>query len=74
MKKVSTKSIQALFEGNAKVRAALVECSSILVATDPLRRTKYLKLKNVKGAKGAIITIARKLISRIKAMHLPNIP
>ena len=35
--------------GNARVRAALVESSWILVGRDPLMRAKYLKLKSVEG-------------------------
>ena len=60
--------------GNTRVRSALVESSWILVGRDPLMRAKYLKLKNVKGAKRAIVAIARKLIIRIRAMLLHNAP
>ena len=60
--------------GNTRVRAALVESSWILVGRDPLMRAKYLKLKSVKGAKRAIVAIARKLIIRIRAMLLHDVP
>jgi len=60
--------------GNARVRAALVESSWILVGRDPLIRAKYLKLKSSKGAKRAIVAIARKLIIRIRSMLLHNAP
>jgi transposase len=60
--------------GNSRVRAALVESSWILVGRDPLMRAKYLKLKSSKGAKRAIVAIARNLIIRIRAMLLHNTP
>jgi transposase len=60
--------------GNARVRAALVESSWILVGRDPLMRAKYLKLKSSKGAKRAIVAIARKLIIIIRSMLLHNVP
>lgn len=60
--------------GNKRVRTALVESSWILVGRDPLIRAKYLKLKSIKGAKRAIVAIARNLIIRIRAMILHNVP
>lgn len=60
--------------GNTRVRVALVESSWILVGRDPLMKAKYLKLKSSKGAKRAIVAIARKLIIRIRAMLLQNAP
>jgi transposase len=60
--------------GNTRVRVALVESSWILVARDPIMRAKYLKLKSSKGAKRAIVAIARKLIIRIRAMLLQKAP
>jgi len=60
--------------GNTRVRVALIESSWILVARDPFMRAKYLKLKSSKGAKRAIVAIARKLIIRIRAMLLQNAP
>jgi transposase len=60
--------------GNTRARSALVESSWILVGRDPLMRAKYLKLKSVKGAKRAIVAIARNLIIRIRAMLLHNTP
>jgi transposase len=59
--------------GNARVRTALVESSWILVGRDPVMRAKYLKLKTAKGAKRAIVAIARNLIIRIRAMLLHNV-
>jgi hypothetical protein len=44
------------------------------VGRDPFVRAKYLKLKSVKGAKRAIVAIARNLIIRIRAMLLHNTP
>jgi transposase len=60
--------------GNSRVRTALVESSWILVGRDPLMRAKYLKLKTTKGAKRAIVAIARNLIIRIRAMLLHDAP
>jgi transposase len=60
--------------GNKRVRTALIESSWILVSRDPFIRLKYMKLKSVKGAKRAIVAIARKLIIRIRAMFLHNAP
>jgi len=60
--------------GNKRVRVALLESSWILVGRDPLMKAKYLKLKSSKGAKRAIVAIARKLIIRIRAMLLQNVP
>ena len=37
-------------------------------------RVKYMKLKNMKGAKRAIIAIARNLIIRIRRILLNNEP
>lgn len=60
--------------GNTRVRVALLESSWILVGKDPLMKAKYLKLKSSKGAKRAIVAIARKLIIRIRAMLVQNVP
>ena len=60
--------------GNTSLRVALIESSWILVGRDPLIRAKYLKLKSSKGAKRAIVAIARKLIIRIRVMLLQNAP
>lgn len=60
--------------GNKRVRTALVESSWILIGRDPFMRRKYNKLKNAKGAKRAIIAIARNLIIRLRRMLLSNEP
>jgi transposase len=52
--------------GNKRVRTCAVEGSWILITKDPLMRLKYNKLKAMKGAKRAIIAIARKWIIRIR--------
>ena len=41
---------------------------------DPLMRFKYMKLKNRKGAKKAIVAIARNLIIRIRRILLHDEP
>ena len=60
--------------GNKRVRTCLVESSWILITKDPLMRLKYNKLKAMKGAKRAIIAIARKLIIRIRRLLINNEP
>jgi transposase len=60
--------------GNKRVRTCLVESSWILITKDPLMRLKYNKLKAMKGAKRAIIAIARKLIIRIRRILINNEP
>ena len=60
--------------GNKGVRTCLVESSWILIQKDPLMKATYHQLKEFKGAKRAIIAIARKLIIRIRRMLLNNEP
>lgn len=60
--------------GNSRARTCLVESSWFLIAKDPLMGRKYIKLKNRRGAKRAIIAIARNLIVRIRVMLLKNEP
>ena len=60
--------------GNKRVRTSLVEGSWVLIYRDPLMRMKYERLKLRKGAKRAIIAIARHLIIRIRAILLKNEP
>jgi len=49
-----------------RVRTYLVESSWILIQEDPVMRSKYNRLKNKKGVKGAIIVIARNLLIHIR--------
>ena len=60
--------------GNWRVRNALIESSWILIGRDPWMRTIYMRLKSRKGAKRAIIAIARKLIIILRSMVLRNMP
>jgi len=60
--------------GNKRVRTCAVEGSWILITKDPLMRLRYNKLKAIKGAKRAIIAIARKLIIRIRRILLNKEP
>jgi transposase len=60
--------------GNKRVRACLVEASWILIQKDLWMRSKYGRLKQLKGGKRAIIAIARNLIIRIRRMLLNNEP
>jgi transposase len=60
--------------GNKRVRTCLVESSWILIQKDPLMRLKYNKLKAMKGAKRAIIAIARRLVIRIRRILLNKEP
>lgn len=60
--------------GNTRVRTSLVEASWILIYRDPNMKKKYQKLKGRRGAKRAIIAIARNLIIRIRRILLNNEP
>jgi transposase len=60
--------------GNSRARTSLVESSWFLITKDPFMGRKYIKLKNRRGAKRAIIAIARNLIVRIRVMLLKNEP
>ena len=60
--------------GNKRVRTCLVEASWILIQKDPWMRSKYDRLKGIKGGKRAIIAIARNLIIRIRRILLNNEP
>jgi transposase len=58
--------------GNKHVRTALVEVSWKLIKKDPLMREKYEKIKYRRGAKRAIIAVARMLSARIQTILLGN--
>ena len=60
--------------GNWRVRTALIESSWILITKDPWMRSRYMRLKNIKGSKRAIVAIARRLIIRLRSMLLHNVP
>ena len=60
--------------GNSRARTCLVESSWHLIVKDPFMRFKYMTLKNRKGAKRAIIAIARNLIVWIRRILLNNEP
>jgi transposase len=60
--------------GNKRVRTCAVEACWILITRDPLVRKKYDRLKRMKGAKRAIIAIARNLMVRIRRILLNNEP
>lgn len=60
--------------GNKRVRTCAVEACWILITRDLLVRKKYDKLKRMKGAKRAIIAIARNLMARIRRILLNNEP
>ena len=60
--------------GNTRARASLVESSWHLIVKDPFWRAKYMKLKYRRGAKRAIIAVARNLIIRIRRILLDNAP
>jgi transposase len=60
--------------GNKRVRTSLVEGSWILIYRDPAMKLKYERLKKRKGAKKAIIALARNLIIRIRKILLSNEP
>jgi transposase len=60
--------------GNKRVRTCAVESCWILITRDPLMRRKYDRLKRMKGAKRAIIAIARNLMVKIRRILLNNEP
>jgi len=60
--------------GNKRVRTCAVEGSWILITKDPWMRSKYLQLKAMKGAKRAIIAIARRLMVRVRKILLTGEP
>jgi transposase len=60
--------------GNKRVRTCAVESSWILITRDSVVRRKYDRLKRVKGAKRAIIAIARNLMVKIRRILLNNEP
>jgi len=60
--------------GNTRARVCLVESSWHLIVKDLFWRSKYMKLKYRRGAKRAIIAIARNLIIRIRRILLNNEP
>jgi transposase len=60
--------------GNTRARVCLVESSWHLIVKDLFWRSKYLNLKYRRGAKRAIIAIARNLIIRIRRILLNNEP
>jgi transposase len=60
--------------GNGRLRTVLVECSWMLIGKDVGLRASYESIKHRRGAKRAIIAIARRLIIRIRSMLLHNEP
>lgn len=60
--------------GNKRVRTSLVEGSWILIYKDPVMKFKYERLKRRKGAKRAIVAIARNLIIRMRIMLINDEP
>ncbi len=60
--------------GNHRVRTTLIESSWILIAKDLQMRWKYEDIKRRRGAKRAIVAIARALSLRIRKMLLDQVP
>ncbi|HXX33222.1 MAG TPA: IS110 family transposase [Thermodesulfobacteriota bacterium] len=60
--------------GNKRVRTCAVEGSWILITKDPLMRLRYKKLKAMKGAKRAIIAIARRMMIQVRRILLSREP
>jgi hypothetical protein len=59
--------------GNERVRSTLVECSWWVTAKDMGMREKYDQLKRRRGAKRAIVAIARILSLKIRRMLLDEV-
>jgi transposase len=60
--------------GNKRVRTCAVEGSWVLITKDPLRWDRYRRLKAMKGAKRAIIAIARRLMIQVRRILLSREP
>jgi len=60
--------------GNKRVRTALVEASWKAIAKDPALRVKYERIKNRRGAKRAIVAVARVLSGKIRRVLLDKTP
>ncbi len=60
--------------GNKRVRSCLVESAWILIGKDPQMRQRYLRIKARRGAKRAIVAIARNLSGRIRHILLTHEP
>ena len=60
--------------GNKRVRTCAVEACWVMITKDLRIRAKYDRLKRMKGAKRAIIAIARNLMIRIRRILLDNVP
>ncbi len=60
--------------GSKRVRSCLVESAWILIGMDPQMRQRYLRIKARRGAKRAIIAVARTLSGRIRRMLLTHEP
>ena len=60
--------------GNKRVRTCLVESAWKLIAQDGVMREKYDGIKYRRGARRAIVAMARNLAGRIRGMMLRNEP
>ena len=60
--------------GNKRVRMCAVEGSWVLITKDPLMWDRYRRLKALKGAKRAIIAIARMFMIRVRRILLSREP
>ena len=60
--------------GNSRVRTTLIECCWFLIARDPWMLHKYQSIKIRRGAKRAIVAVARLLSLRIRRMLLDGVP
>ena len=60
--------------GNKRVRSCLVESAWTLIGKDPQMRQRYLRIKARRGAKRAIIAIARTLSGRIRRILFTREP
>jgi transposase len=56
--------------GNKWVRTCLIECSWMLIGHDVVMREKYERIKSRRGAKRAIVAVAKALAGRIRGLLL----
>lgn len=60
--------------GNGKIRWLLCESSWVAIRKDKAIEDYYQRIKRTRGAKRAIIAVARKLSARIRALLISNTP
>jgi transposase len=60
--------------GNSKIRWLLCECAWTAIRKDKVIEEYYQRIKRTRGAKRAIVAVARKLSARIRAVLIHQVP